>query len=142
MPNKNMVKPFPDSDLQIGFDDDGTAHLETPMGNVRINQDGTAEIEGANGVKVVSKGGTYEAEIPNIHAIGIKNLLDVQDLSFSDNGQVVDIKVIFDNGGTLELSYDKSGKLNKLSSRGGVEASIDGELGEITYNMPASKSDS
>ncbi|WP_447830066.1 hypothetical protein [Aeromonas salmonicida] len=78
------------------------------------------------------------AEMPMINAVGINNLLDVQDLSFKDLGQTIDIQVIFKNGGVLDFNYEKSGKLNKLKAQNGVETSINTELGEITYRMKKS----
>lgn len=77
--------------------------------------------------------GSVEALVPVIRGVGIQNLLDVQSLSFSDDGQTVDIKVIFNNGGTLDFNYEKSGKLNKLFANNGVKTSINTERGEITY---------
>lgn len=75
------------------------------------------------------------AQLPLIHTVGIKNLLDIKDLSFNDDGEVVDIKIVFKNGGTLDFNYEKSGVLNQLRAQNGVETSIDTESGAIMYIM-------
>lgn len=136
MTDKPFDVPLPEEfgDVKLSFDPETKkSTFNTVNGDtVVVSPDDGYEVTSADGLSCKQdKDGNMTINLDLITAIGIRNLFNVKNITFSDNGVDVDIFVEFKNGATMNLSYTHAGTLNNFSAHNGTN--ISGNTKEGTY---------
>lgn len=76
-----------------------------PEGVITITTD-------ANGKRTISSEKPISTQMDNILSYGIENLVDIRSYTIDHKDGKIFHKVVFNSGGTLDLSFDSEGKFS------------------------------